>query len=157
LCELTPLSVDRGRILVDTGGGELQVLGRAGRPLRRFWVGDHELGAVLEGRNLIVGTTRDLRVYDASTGRLRRAVPLRVAAGARLADVESGLAAVVSGVDVYVVRFDDGRTIHRRVPGRGPARAQLTEAGLFTASRVAGARPGRVAFTPIERLVRALD
>lgn len=150
---LTPLSVDAGKILVDHEDGRLELLTADGTSLRTFSLNAAILrGALLQGRNLVVLTTSAIEVTDAETGAfLRRWPPL--AESAQLVDVQDGVAVLVSGTEIHLLRLSDGREAVIAAPGSGPVLAQLEPSGLFYSYRVVDAKyPGRVDFVPFDRL-----
>jgi Tol biopolymer transport system component len=149
---MTPLAVDAGRILVDHENRMLEILREDGSSLLTVpYAQGSFLGAKLEGRDLVVLTSGTVEDYDAETGIRLHEWPA-AAGGARLDDVQSGIAVYVAGQYVYLVRLSDGRTVALPPRGSNPL-AQLEAAGLFYAYGVEEAKyPGRVAFIPFGEL-----
>jgi hypothetical protein len=86
--QLTPLSVDVGRILVDRGDGVLELMSASGGSLRTFQLNAALVrGARLQGRDLVVLTPTAIEVTNAETG---ASPPLAFAPDARL-DVQTAL------------------------------------------------------------------
>jgi hypothetical protein len=142
--ELTPLSVDRDRILVDEGSGTLTVFDETGSRLTSVVVPDHG-AAKLQGRDLVVQNGLGLGDYDAGTGVLLHSWP--VPNDAALEDVQGGIAVYATSTDVHLLRLADGRDVAIHPPGHGPLHAQLERAGLFYSYTVDdGVLPGRVVF-----------
>jgi dipeptidyl aminopeptidase/acylaminoacyl peptidase len=150
---LTPVSVDGERILVDHEDGTLELITATGTSLRSFRLNPALVrGVRLQGRDLVVLTPTAVEVTDAETGAFLRRWPVS-AADARLEDVQGGVAVLVAGTDIHLLRLTDGRDAVIRAPGLGPVLAQLEPSGLFYSYRVDDTRePGRVAFVPWDRL-----
>jgi hypothetical protein len=150
---LTPLSVDRGRILVDRGTGLLDLLSADGASRRTFELNASLVrGARLQGRNLVVLTPSVVEVTDTDTGSFLRRWPAP-SNSARLEDVQDEIAVLVAGPEIHLLRLSDGRVATIEVPGRGPVRAQLEPDGLFYSYGVDDPKyPGRVGFLPIDQL-----
>ena len=150
---LTLMAVDRDRILVDRENGTLQLFRGDGTPLHAVTYGPAGLlGAGLGGSDLVVLTTEGLADYDSATGGLRHVWP--APAGARLADVASGLAVYLVGNEIHVLRLGDGKEKVIRPASTGPVLAQLEETGLIYSFTVDDPRyPGRVEFVPLSALM----
>ncbi len=148
---VTPLSVDSGRVLVDRGGGLLELMSADGASLRSFQLnGAIVRGARLQGRDLVVLTTTAVEVTDAETGAFLRRWPVD---NAQLADVQDGIAVLVSGREIHLIRLADGRDAVIAAAGPGPVQAQLEPSGLFYSYRADDAKyPGRVVFVPFDLL-----
>jgi hypothetical protein len=141
----TVLAVDGGRVLLDRGGGVLELVAASGALLRRFELNPTLVrGALVQGRDLVIRTPAALEVTDAQTGEFVRRWP--AATEAELVDVQDGVAVLVAGTTIELLRLTDGRKATIRPPGSGPVLAQLEPAGLFFAYQAADAHPGRVAF-----------
>lgn len=85
-----------------------------------------------------------IEAYDVSTGAglFQQPLPARF----RLVDVDGGLAVLLRGNSIMLLRLDDGRS-RILTPGRSPVLAELEPAGLYYSYGVAGGT-GRVAFLP---------
>ena len=123
-----------------------------------------------DGRTLAVltatGVRNELRAYD-TAGRATATyrLPAAPTSGAascgdpsgcsmpalRLEDIQSGIAVLVSGRDVRLVRLSDGKVALIRAPGRTPVHAQLEPDGLYYSYSLT-ARSSRVAFLPFSGL-----
>jgi hypothetical protein len=150
--QLTPLSVDAGRILVDRGDGVLELMSASGSSLRTFQLNAALVrGARLQGRDLVVLTPTAIEVTNAETGGVLRRLP--APPDARLDDVQDGIAVLVAGTDIHLVRLSDGREAIIQVAAAGDVLAQLEPSGLFYSYRVDDSKyPGRIEFVPFERL-----
>jgi len=149
---LTPVSVDAGRILVDHENGTMDILRADGSVLRSFTFDAASVRAArLQGNDLVVQTPTDIEVTDAATGVFQRRWPLPTAAA--LTDVQGGIAVLVAGTDMHLLRLSDGADAVIHVPGGGPVLAQLEPAGLFYSYAADDPKyPGRVAFVPFDQL-----
>ena len=150
---LTPLSVDAGRILVDRGDGLLEMMAADGSSLRTFQLNPALVrGALLQGRDLVVLTPDSVEITDSDTGQFKQRWPTP-SADARLVDVQDGIAVLVAGSDIHLLRLTDGRDTVIRVPGSGPVLAQLEPNGLFYSFTTDDSKyPGRVMFVPENQL-----
>jgi hypothetical protein len=142
-------SVDAGRILVVRDDGDVALLDATGRelfvlpfkPKEVVWT---ELG----GDDLAVKKARRLDVYDARSGKLRKSWSLR--AGSRLFDVHAGIAVILRGKLVQLLRLSDGHGAAYAAPGEVTS-AEIEEPGLVYAYNApkAGSKPGRIVFVPL--------
>lgn len=141
---VTPLSVDAGLVLVDRGGGLLELLHDDGTVERSFQLNPALVhGARLQGRDLVVLTPTALEVTDAETGAFLRR--WRVPPDAELVDVQDGVALLTAGTKLHLLRLGDGGDTVIDVPGSPPIRAQLEPGLLFYSYRAADPDyPGRV-------------
>ena len=130
---LEPLWVDGGRILVRSAASTLSLLRTTGVTLRAIPVGPGALEAAFQGTRLAVLRATSLDVYDTGSGARIRSFPLARKAR-RLADLQSGVAVLVSGGAVHLIRLDTGRGVTIVPRGGGAVHAALTGAGLFTAA-----------------------
>ena len=149
---LTPLSVDGGRILVDRGDGLLEILATDGSSLGTFQLnGTLVRAAMLQDRDLVVLTPNALEVTDTETGQFITRWP--APADAQLVDVQNGVAVLIAGKDIHLLRLSDGRTAVIEPPGEGPVLAQLEPSGLSYAYKADDRTyPGRVEFIPFDQL-----
>jgi Tol biopolymer transport system component len=150
---LTPLSVDAGRILVEHEDGTMEIRAADGTVLRSFAFDEVSVpGARLQGNDLAVQTPTSIEVTDATTGVFQRRWPLP-APNATLTDLQSGIAVLVAGTDIHLLRLSDGAETVIHAPGGGPVLAQLESSGLFYSYAADDPRyPGRVAFVPFGHL-----
>jgi hypothetical protein len=142
-----PIWVDGGRTLVRRPDGKLALLRTTGATLRTFDVGEGATGAVFQGSRLAVLRRTALDVYDTASGTRVRSFHLRSMARS-LVDVQRGIAVLLAGGQIHLVRLDDGRGATIVPPRGGPLRAQLEAGGLFYS---AGAR---VFFVPLDDVLR---
>jgi hypothetical protein len=72
-------------------------------------------------------------------------------------DAEQGIATVVIGVAIHLIRLSDGRDLVLDIENQaGPSHAELEPAGLFDSWNEAyTSKPGRLAFVPWEDVVGA--
>jgi hypothetical protein len=127
--EQSPLTADRGRIVVSRRSGSLEVVDAAGRHVARFRFGPGIAGApALHGNDLVVERRGALDVFDVARGEKTATWPLP--AGARLQDLHGGVAAYVSGGWLHLLRIGDGA----RLRYARASTAQLEGAGLTYAS-----------------------
>ena len=150
---LTPLSVDAGRILVDHEDGTMDIRTADGSVVRSFTFDAEQVkGARLQGNDLVVQTPTALEITDASTGDFLRRWPLP-AADVTLADLRDGIAVLVAGTDIHLLRLSDGHDTLIHTPGTGPVLAQLEPAGLYYSYTTNDTKyPGRVVFVPHSQL-----
>jgi Tol biopolymer transport system component len=149
-------SVDGGRIAVVEPSGAVDVVRADGSLVHRLPPpADEALSAQLSGSQLVVLTGGGLlRLYDAATGKPGKTVQ---SPGGALEDLDSGLAVLVRGRTVHVLRLADGHRVAITPPGRGPVFAQLEPSGLFVGYTVRSEkRRGRVDFTTRAQLERRL-
>jgi Tol biopolymer transport system component len=155
------LDADAGRIVVRTADGGLAVLSSEGTALSRVhyptstraMVNDTvRLGGDLLGA---VGSDNTLRVYAADDGSLRYQLPLAHASGApRLLTIWGGHAVYASGIELHLVRLQDGLDRILDLAGQaGPLDAILTTKGLFVSYYHAyDPQPGHILFVPTANL-----
>lgn len=144
------LDVDAGRILLRDPAKKLVVLDGGGKQVAAL---DVDAGSAwLSGASQVsVPSGPTLRTYDVATGALAETCTMK--AGAKLQDVENGLAVYLTPGEVHLLTIATGRD---RVVARqkGLVQADLEPAGLFYAYNVpgGGAKPGRVTFVPASAL-----
>ncbi len=121
------------------------VLDERGALLRVFPFGAGEVTAAqLDGGRLVVTRAGLIDVYDVSTG--ARALQRPLPSGFGLADVDGGVAVLLSEKAVMLLRLEDGRS-RTLTSGRGPVHAELEQAGLYYSyGTIDGG--GRVVFVP---------
>jgi Tol biopolymer transport system component len=140
-----------GRLIAVREPDAVAVLDDQGKLVRVFPFGPDEVDrAVLDGARLVVARGGVLEVYDARSGRAELQRPLPH--GYRLTDVDGGVAVLVSGAKIVLLRLADGRS-SRLAPGRGPVSAELEPPGLYYSYATAGGG-GRVVFVPRSELFR---
>jgi hypothetical protein len=165
-----PVSIDRGRILLQGGTAGLELVSASGRTLLRLRVFQpQELKyyspprAAVTGNRIAVVLGRRLVVFDATSGRRRAWSPLprgRVQLGGAADD----RVALVRGDDVIVISLATGRVAHLRAPHRDlrairrlgyfrTLEAALVPEGVVYAYDVATPPYGRVVFVPFSALL----
>jgi len=142
-----PIWVDGGRTLVRRPDGTLALLRTSGATLRTYYVGPGVSDAVFQGARLVVLRPTSLDVYDTASGDRVEQFHLR-RMPRRLVDVQSGIAVLLAGGQIHMLRLDTGRGATVVPPRGGPLLAQLEPQGLFYS---AGAR---VFFLPFADVVR---
>jgi hypothetical protein len=146
---LAPLWVDGGRILVHSSDSTLTLLRTSGAPLRTFDVGPGHGEAAFQGTRLAVLRPTSLDVYDTASG--ERVHSFLLARKTRhLADLQSGIAVLVSGGAVHLLRLDTGKGTTVVPRGGGTIHAQLEASGLFTSSSTG------LSFLPLATLLARL-
>jgi hypothetical protein len=145
------LDADAGRVVIRTHN-DLDVLNSNGDVLSRIPV----LGTARIGGGVLgVATGNTLRVYDPDSGTLRHQLPLAHTAGhPRLLTIGAGYAAYASGIELHLVRLDNGNDRIADLPGQaGPLQALLTADGLFVAYWHGYDRePARIMYVPVANL-----
>lgn len=144
-------AVGAGRIAVAEPAG-IALLDARGRLLRVVPVAGLDAAAVrVDGAHLVVVRADAIESYSVADGRLEAARAL--GSGERLLDADGGLALVLAGRELRVVRLADGRSTTITAPGARVV-AELEPPGLFYAY-TAGAG-GRLAFVPIASVLAGL-
>jgi hypothetical protein len=150
--------VDAGRIVAMTTSGAVRILNRDGRVLRTLPLGG-ATSAQLSGHDLAVVRDEALEVWNVRTGRRRAAYPLERGFGPVpvVEDAERGIASVVVGVAIHLIRLSDGKDLVLDIENQaGPSHAELEPAGLFYSWNEPYTRmPGRLAFAPWGQIVTA--
>jgi Tol biopolymer transport system component len=122
--------------------GAVTVFDERGQLLRQVPFSPADVRAArLDGGRLVVWRFGVLEVYELATRArvISRAVPV----GFRLVDVDGGVAVLLNGAAVTLLRLDDGAS--RNIsPGGAPVLAELEPAGLYYSHRVGDG--GRLVF-----------
>jgi WD40 repeat protein len=143
-------AVSRGLIAIRATSA-VAVLNESGAVVRTFPFPSREVGAVkLDGDRLVVVRSHVIESYDVASGVRGPAQPLP--ADHRLADVDGGVAVLLSPGSVTLLRLDDGR-VDRLSMGKGPRHAELEPPGLYH-SYTTSSGEGRVAFIPRAELAQ---
>ena len=148
-----PVESVSGRLIALGDGTATAVVDDLGRLVRVFEFDPDPVDAArLDGGSLVVSRSGKLEAYDVATGarQLSRPVP----AGFLLTDVDGGVAILVSGDTVMLLRLADGRSFALN-PGSGPTLADLEPPGL-SYSYAAPDGTGRVVFMPRAEVDRRL-
>jgi hypothetical protein len=146
------LDVGAGRILLRDPAKKLVLLNAAGKQVATLAVDAKR--ALLSGATQVAvpsGTT--LSLYDVASGKVVKTNSMR--AGAKLQDVERGVAVYFSPGEVHLLTIATGRD---RVVARqkGLVQADLEPNGLFYAYNLpgGGSKPGRVVFVSTSALAK---
>jgi hypothetical protein len=140
-----PVESVSGRLIALGSGIVTAVVDDLGRLVRVFeFDPDAVAAARLDGGSLVVSRPGKLDAYDVATGALE--LSRQVPAGFRLADVDGGVAVLLSGDTVMLLRLADGRSFTSRTGGE-PTLADLEAPGLYYAYATPD-EEGRVAFVP---------
>jgi hypothetical protein len=148
-------AVGGGRMAVEAAGA-ISVLAPNGSRLATVGAvsDDQPRAFALSRTRLAVERMFTLDLYEPTTGRATKSIPLGPAAGLRLAGVNSALAVLRSPRRLIVVRLRDGKLISLALRTQSHVDARLTAAGLFCAYNVSkGRMEGRIAFEPTARLL----
>jgi WD40 repeat protein len=160
ICTTLRRDADAGPVESVAGGliavlepGAVAVLNQAGTLVRRFRFSPADVSAArLDGGRLVVWRFGVLETYDVASGAklLSRPMP----SGYRLADVDGGIAVLLSTDSVILLRLDDGRSL--TIPAGGASvLADLEPPGLYY-SYATGDGGGRVVFVPRGELPQQL-
>ncbi len=140
-----PVDSVSGALIAVRRPGSAAVLDDRGQLVRQFPFSPADLRAArLDGGRLVVWRFGVLEVYDVATGARVQSHP--VPAGSRLVDVDGGVAVLVGGEAITLLRLEDGHS-RTLTPGRAPVLAELEPAGLYYSYATADGG-GRVALLP---------
>jgi Tol biopolymer transport system component len=146
------LDADAGRIVIRTSHNDLAVMSTDGTALSRIpTLGTTRIGGGVLG----VAAGNTLHVYDPDSGTLRYQLPLANTAGRpRLLSIGAGYAVYASGIELHLLRLDNGNDRIADLPGQaGPLQALLTTDGLFVAYwHGYDQKPARILFVPAANL-----
>jgi dipeptidyl aminopeptidase/acylaminoacyl peptidase len=148
------VDADAGRIIVRTGKTSLAVLSSGGAVLTRIPV-PARATVRLSGSLLGVAFGSTLSVYDADNGALDYRLPLSHTSGVpRLLTIGAGYAVYASGIELHLLRLDNGSDRIVDLPGQSDSpQALLTTEGLYIAyDRGYDPQPGRILFVPAANL-----
>lgn len=181
------VAVDAKRIAAQNPDGSVTIYSAKGAVLQSIPVPSGTFsGFALQGAQLVTIRNGKLELYNLSSGKLVKTIPL--AAGSLLRGLEKGLAVYVSGPEVnfayvnfyiyrrvHVLRLSDGKdvayspsgahgnNVTSLLPGgyfpprAGGWDAQIVASGLFYSYNVkSGRAPGRVVFVPFARVLKKL-
>ena len=143
---------DAHRIAVLGKGGILWLLRPNGTLVRRYRLGSEPIEDFAFAGNSVVTIAREtIRIYDATTGRLRNNWPVGRGGHRRaLEDIRAGMLVYVSGIAVHVMKINTGQDIVLGLPNEaGPVHARLTATGLvYSYNQAYARRPGVVGLVP---------
>ena len=148
-----PVDSVSGRLIAIRERGAVAVVDDQGTLVRLFPFSPADVSAArLDGATLVVWRFGVLEAYDVASGARELSRPLP--SGFRLADVDGGIAVLLSTDSVMLLRLADGRstTLQR---GQEPTLADLEPPGLYY-SYATGDRGGRVVFVPRAELLGEL-
>jgi hypothetical protein len=113
--------------------------------------------ARLQGHDLVVQTPTAIEITNADTGVFVGRWPLPTS-DATLSDLQDGIAVLVAGNGIHLLRPADGTDKVIHVAGTGAVLAQLEPSGLFYSYTADDpAYPGRVVFVPRDQRLRHRD
>ena len=151
--DIALVAADRTRVALRLPSGAVELRNAKGALLQAFPIAPGRVDVALTANRLLVRRGTSLQVFDTQTGAtgIGRTVPV----GATLVGAKGGLALLLGGRVIYLVRLSDARLIRVAVPGTGRVRAQLGATGLFY-SYIArrGRIRGRLALLPRAALLR---
>jgi Tol biopolymer transport system component len=140
-----PVDSVSGRLIAIRERGAVAVVDDHGALVRLFPFSPADVSAArLDGGTLVVWRFGVLEAYDVATGALQLSRPLP--SGFRLADMDGGIAVLISTDSVMLLRLADGRSTTLR-RGQEPTLADLEPPGLYY-SYATGDGGGRVVFVP---------
>ena len=152
------VSSDAGRVAVLHSDGSVAIYSTSGNLL--VTVNPPSAQAVaLSGKNLVVLTQpRQLALYDAQTGSLRKTLSLQ-GKGQQNLDVQGNVAIYTTGSAVHAVNLLTGRDLAVRTLPNRIAFARIDGAGLAYAGNGVGASFGKgtLAFVPIAQIKAAVS
>jgi hypothetical protein len=148
-------SVDAGRIVVERADGDVAVLDAAGRELLVVPFEPKEVvWTVLSGHDLVVKKAQSLEVYDVPSGKLRKRWSLTP--GSYLFDAHAGIAVLLRGKSVHLLRLSDGRGASFSAPASIES-ADLEGPGLVYAYNTKpGPKHAHIVFVPFAEVLRRL-
>ena len=144
-----PVDSVSGGLIAIREPGDVAVVDEGGRLVRDFPFAPADVSAArLDGGKLVVWRFGVLEVYDVATGARELTRPMPI--GYRLADVDGGVAVLLSTSTIELLRLADGgsRTLTR---DREPTLADLEPTGLYYSYATADGG-GRIVFVPRSEL-----
>jgi hypothetical protein len=155
---LVPLSVNAGRVVLERGKAELEVVNGEGRLLAL--IHDRDLqGAVLSGDRVVVLGAADIRIYGVHGGQLRATWPVGAPGiPPRAGFIYRSLFPYTVGSALHVLDVDTGHDLIVAIPGATwPVTGAMTSSGLIC-TWAATYEPviGRVGFVSLTEIRAAL-
>lgn len=150
---------DGGRIAVLRSDGTVALYSAAGRLLRTVNTPQNANAVALRGKNLVVATkSRQLVLYDAQTGALRKAFTARGNKHPHLPGVQGNIAIYSVGSDLHAVNLSSGKDRVVAQLNSAIDLAQIDSAGLAYAGNGIGKTYGKatLGFLPLARLRAAV-
>jgi hypothetical protein len=159
------VAVDANRIAAQYPDGSVTIYSTNGAVLQTIPVPSGTFsGFALQGSQLVTIRNGKLELYDVSSGKLVKTIPL--GAGSVLRGLQKGLAVYVSerkvhfvyvNRKVHVLRLSDRKDVVYTPPGVGSVDAQIEAPGLFYSYNFkSGHAPGRVTFVPLAKVLKTL-
>jgi hypothetical protein len=151
---------DGGRVAVLRSDGSVGLYSAAGKPLLTVDTANAEAIA-LQGKSLVVATkTRQLELYNAKTGSLRKTIAARSNRQPRNLDVQGNIAVYTTGNagELHAVNLSTRKDRVIAKPHGGVVLAQIDGAGLAYAGNGFGTHYGKatLVFMPLARLKAAV-
>ena len=154
------VAVDPGRIATLQADGTLTLLNGSGAKLTVRRLGKDVDAVRLDGPRIVLLRHGRIEVYDTASGRRTqiRRLGMRPHSEVALEDAKDGIVVYTAGLDVHVLRVDDGRDVVLGLKDEASeAHAQLVPAGLYYAYNQAWTRrPGRLALVSMQEIERLL-
>jgi Tol biopolymer transport system component len=136
--DLSPLSVDKGRVLLENGHNRMEVVNANGKLIASIPAGKNDVWASLSGNRVVALGQSKIRVYSLPGGRLRSTWPVGVPGRAWFAGFPFGSLFPYRTTTAWdealfrVLDLDTGHDVAVTVPnGVSPITAGITSAGLF--------------------------
>jgi hypothetical protein len=153
-------TADRGRVAVLHADGSVALYSAAGKLLMTVSTPNAEAVA-LSGKNLVVGTrTRQLELYNAHTGSLRKTLSVRGSRQPRSLGVQGNVAVYTTGSAgvLHAVNLSSGKDRTLAEPHGGVEFARLDRAGLAYAGNGSGTNYGKgtLVFMPFAKIKAAV-
>jgi hypothetical protein len=154
-------AADGGRVAVLHVDGSVALYSAAGKLLRTVDTPPNTEAVALQGESLVVGTkTRQLELYNAHTGSLRKTITTRGSKQPRNLDVEGKIAIYTTGNAgvLHAVNLSTGKDRPIAEPHGGVVLAQIDSAGLAYANNGFGTNygKGKLVFVPFAKVAAAV-
>lgn len=149
---------DGGRIAVLHPDGTVALYSTAGKLLRTMDTPPNTSAVALGGKSLVAVTrSRQLMLYNAHTGSLRKTFPVHGIKQPRNLDLQGDIAIYSVGSALHAVNLSSGKDRVLEELRGGPLLAQIDGAGLVYASNHNGYRNGtKLGFVPFRRIAAAV-
>jgi hypothetical protein len=152
---------DGKQVAVLPADGSVALYSTAGKPLLKVDTPPNTVAVALQGKSLVVATkTRQLELYDAQTGALRRTLSAGGSKQPRNLDVQGNIAIYTTGTsgELHAVNLSSGKDRTFAEPHGGVYLAQMDAAGLVYTDNGYGRNFGKgtLVFVPLTRLEAAV-
>ena len=149
---------DAGRIAVLRADGTVGLYSAAGKLLRTVNTPPDTSAVALGGKSLVAVTkSRQLVLYNAHTGSLRKTLPVHGINQPRNLDLQGDIAIYSVGSALHAVNLSSGKDRVVEELRGGPLLAQIDGAGLVYASNRNGYRNGtKLGFAPFTQIAAAV-